>query len=88
MFADGGEAISRMALLRDQAGMFGPSPPRPPPCASWQAQWRAWLLSEESGRNVPAARAAGPHLPVLVIDLEPTTVEPRGKGAFGDCRYR
>lgn len=90
MLADGGEAISDLAVLRDQAGLFGPVAST---ATAWrvlagidddalarvrtaraQARQRAWLLREEAGRSLPAATAAGRDLPGLVIDLDATLV--------------
>ena len=90
MLADGGEAISDLAVLRDQAGLFGPVAST---ATAWrvldgidddalgrlrtaraQARERAWLLREEAGRPLPAATAAGRDIPGLVIDLDATLV--------------
>ena len=90
MLADGGEAISDLAVLRDQAGLFGPVAST---ATAWRvldgidqdalprvraaraaARERAWLLREEAGRPLPAARAAGRELTGLVIDLDATLV--------------
>jgi hypothetical protein len=90
MLADGGEAISDLALLRDQAEVFGS-------VASTPTAWRllagidspalarlrsaraaareiAWLQAAETRDGVPAARAAGRDLPGLVLDLDATLV--------------
>jgi thioesterase domain-containing protein len=90
MLADGGEAISDLALLRDQAEVFGP-------VASTPTAWRllagidsaalarlrsaratareiAWLQAAETREGIPAARAGGRDLPGLVLDLDATLV--------------
>lgn len=90
MLADGGEAISDLALLRDQAEMFGP-------VASTATAWRllagigpatiarlrsaraaardvAWLQAAETQGGILAARAGGRDLPGLVLDLDATLV--------------
>jgi thioesterase domain-containing protein len=79
MLADGGEAISDLALLREQAGVFGP-------VASTATAWRllagldpaalaglrsaraaardvAWLQAAETRAGIPASRAGGRGLP-------------------------
>ncbi|MFD6229898.1 hypothetical protein ACFWFZ_23935 [Streptomyces sp. NPDC060232] len=79
MLADGGEAIADLAVLRDQAGVFGP-------VASTPTAWRlladideaalaslraarasvrevAWMQAAETGEGIPAARAGGRELP-------------------------
>lgn len=90
MLADGGEAIADLALLRDQAEVFGP-------VASTATAWRllagidpsararlrsaratareiAWLQAAEASAGIPAARAGGRDLPGLVLDLDATLV--------------
>jgi hypothetical protein len=90
MLADGGEAIADLAVLRDQAGVFGP-------VASTPTAWRlladtdeaalaslraarasarevAWMQAAETGEGIPAARAGGRELPGLVLDLDATLV--------------
>ncbi|MGW9027655.1 IS1380 family transposase [Streptomyces sp. NPDC055722] len=90
MLADGGEAIADLAVLRDQAEVFGS-------VASTPTAWRlladvderalaslrsaratarevAWLQAAETGEGIPAARAAGRMLPGLVLDLDATLV--------------
>ncbi|MEV8478925.1 IS1380 family transposase [Streptomyces sp. NPDC051173] len=90
MLADGGEAIADLAVLRDQAGVFGP-------VASTPTAWRlladvdeaalaslraarasarevAWTQAAETGEGIPAARADGRELPGLVLDLDATLV--------------
>jgi hypothetical protein len=91
MLADGGEAISDLAVLRDQPDVFGP-------VASTATAWRvldtidddaltriraaraaareqAWLLREEAGRSLPASTAGGRDWPGLVLDADATLVE-------------
>jgi thioesterase domain-containing protein len=90
MLADGGQAISDLALLRDQADVFGP-------VASTPTAWRllagidpavldglrsaraaardlAWLQAAETRSGIPAARAGGRDLPGLVLDIDATLV--------------
>jgi hypothetical protein len=90
MLADGGEAIADLALLRDQAEVFGP-------VASTPTAWRllagidpaalarlrsaraaarevAWLQAAETTGGIPAARAGGRDLPGLVLDIDATLV--------------
>lgn len=90
MLADGGEAIADLAVLRDQAGVFGSVASTP---TAWrlladtderalsslrsaraQAREVAWLQAAEQGEGIPAARAAGHILPGLVLDLDATLV--------------
>ena len=90
MLADGGEAIADLAVLRDQAEVFGS-------VASTPTAWRlladvderalaflrsarasarevAWLQAAETGEGIPAAWAVGCMLPGLVLDLDATLV--------------
>jgi hypothetical protein len=90
MLADGGEAITDLALLRDQAEVFGP-------VASTPTAWRlladtdpqalaalrtahaaareiAWLQAAETKGGIPSARAGGRDLPGLVLDIDATLV--------------
>jgi len=91
MLADGGEAISDLAVLRDQPGLFGPVAST---ATAWRvldgvdeqmlvrlrharavARERAWWLRAESGRGLPAASAGGRDWPGLVLDVDATLVE-------------
>ncbi len=90
MIADGGETITDLAVLRDQAGVFGP-------VASTATAWRllaqiddtvlaslrsararareiAWLQAAEKGEDIPAVRAGGCEVPGLVLDIDATLV--------------
>ncbi|AMW13877.1 hypothetical protein A4E84_32895 [Streptomyces qaidamensis] len=74
MLADGGEAIADLAVLRDQAAVFGPVASTPTAwrlladvdetaaasLASARAQARevAWMQAADHGEGIPAARAA------------------------------
>ncbi|MEU3282970.1 IS1380 family transposase [Streptomyces antibioticus] len=88
--ADGGEAIADLAVLRDQAGVFGPVASTP---TAWRlladtdeaalaslraaratARETAWMQAAETGEGIPAARAGGRELPGLVLDLDATLV--------------
>ncbi|WP_406221582.1 IS1380 family transposase [Streptomyces canus] len=90
MLADGGEAITDLALLRDQAEVFGPVASTP---TAWRllasidpaalaalraaratAREAAWLQAAETRAGIPAARAGGRDLPGLVLDLDATLI--------------
>ena len=90
LLADGGEAISDLAVLRQQPGLFGPVAST---ATAWrvldgieaagldglkqaraQARERAWLLRGEAGRPVPTLTCAGTEVPGLVIDLDASLV--------------
>ncbi|MFE5177141.1 transposase, partial [Streptomyces sp. NPDC056634] len=90
MLADGGEAIADLAVLRDQAGVFGSVASAP---TAWrlladadertlaslrsaraQAREVAWMQAAEQGEGIPAVRAAGRILPGLVLDLDATLI--------------
>ncbi len=90
MLADGGEAISDLAVLRDQPDVFGAVASMP---TAWRlldrvgeddlvelrlarasARERAGLLRAENGQALPSATAAGAPIPGLVIDLDATLV--------------
>jgi Transposase DDE domain group 1 len=91
MLADGGEAISDLAVLRDQPGLFGSVAST---ATAWRvldsvddavldrlrharasARERAWLLRAEAGRQLPACTAGGRNWPGLVLDVDATLVE-------------
>ncbi|MCX4818782.1 IS1380 family transposase [Streptomyces sp. NBC_01142] len=88
--ADGGEAIADLAVLRDQAEVFGPVASTP---TAWrlladtdenvlaalrsaraQAREVAWLQAAETGTGIPTTRAAGQELPGLVLDIDATLI--------------
>jgi hypothetical protein len=90
MLADGGVAIGDLAVLRDQANLFGPVAST---ATAWRvlasvgesllekvkvaraaARERAWLLRGEAGRQLPTVRCAGTVVPGLVIDVDATLV--------------
>ncbi|WP_405061457.1 IS1380 family transposase [Kribbella sp. NBC_01505] len=90
MLADGGVAISDLAVLRDQPDLFGPVAST---ATAWRvldsidagvlgrlrqaravARERAWLARAELGRELPAATAGGRVLPGLVIDVDASLV--------------
>jgi hypothetical protein len=90
LLADGGEAISDLAVLRHQPGLFGPVAST---ATAWrvldgvdparldalkqgraEARERAWLLRGEAGRPVPTLTCAGIAVPGLVIDLDASLV--------------
>jgi Transposase DDE domain group 1 len=91
MLADGGEAISDLAVLRDQPALFGSVAST---ATAWRvldsvdgavldrlrharasARERAWLLRAEAGRDLPATSAGGRDWPGLVLDVDATMVE-------------
>jgi hypothetical protein len=90
MLADGGQSISDLAVLRQQPAVFGPVASTPtawrvlagtdePHLAALratraQARELAWAQATETGRPIPAARAAGRDIPGLVIDLDASVV--------------
>jgi len=90
MLADGGETISDLAVLRDQAELFGP-------VASAATAWRvldgideqalarlrtaraaareiAWAQHADTRGAFPVAKAAGREIPGLVLDIDATIV--------------
>jgi hypothetical protein len=90
LLADGGEAISDLAVLRHQPGLFGCVAST---ATAWRvldgigaagldslkqaravARERAWLLRSEAGRPVPTLTCAGIVVPGLVIDLDGSLV--------------
>lgn len=90
MLADGGEAISDLAVLRDQAALFGPVASDP---TAWrllsdvdngmldrlrdaraQARELAWAQVMETRGGLPPATAAGQPIPGLVLDLDASIV--------------
>jgi hypothetical protein len=90
MLADGGEAISDLAVLRDQPDLFGLVAST---ATAWRvldsidqalldrmrqaravARERAWMARTELGRELPAATAGGRVLPGLVIDFDASLV--------------
>jgi Transposase DDE domain group 1 len=90
LLADGGEAISDLAALRHQPGLFGCVAST---ATAWrvldgidtagldavkqaraQARERAWLLRAEAGRPIPTLTCAGVAVPGLVIDLDASLV--------------
>jgi hypothetical protein len=91
MIADGGEAISDLAVLRDQPEVFGTVAST---ATAWRvldavdqtalaglraaraaARERAWLLRAEAGRGLPASSAGGRSWPGLVLDVDATLIE-------------
>jgi hypothetical protein len=90
MLADGGEAISDLAVLRDQAALFGPVASDP---TAWRllsdldsavvtrlrnarahAREIAWAQRLETRGGLPEASAAGRRIPGLVLDLDASIV--------------
>lgn len=90
MVADGGEAITDLAVLRDQGEVFGPVASTP---TAWrllaavdervldrlrsaraQAREVAWLQASETRSGIPAAKAGGREVPGLVLDIDATLI--------------
>jgi Transposase DDE domain group 1 len=90
MLADGGEAISDLAVLRDQAQLFGPVASDP---TAWRllsnldsrlldrlaqaraaARETAWAQRIETRGGLPQTSAAGPSVPGLVLDMDASIV--------------
>lgn len=88
--ADGGEAITDLAVLRDQGEVFGPVASTP---TAWrllaaidermldrlrsaraQAREAAWLQAEETGSGTSAVKAGGREATGLVLDLDATLI--------------
>ncbi|MDQ1042514.1 hypothetical protein QFZ76_000750 [Streptomyces sp. V4I2] len=104
MLADGGEAIADLAVLRDQAGVFGPIASTPTAwrlladvdetalaslaCARAQAREVAWLQAAEHGEGIPAVRTAGRVLPGLVLDLDATLITCHSEKAQAAPTYK
>ncbi|MBT2507503.1 transposase [Streptomyces sp. ISL-98] len=90
MLADGGEAITDLAVLRDQGEVFGQVASTP---TAWrlladvdegvldrlrsaraQAREVAWLQAAETRSGIPAVKAGGRELPGLVLDIDATLI--------------
>jgi hypothetical protein len=90
MLADGGQTISDLAVLRDQAELFGPVAS---PATAWRvldgieeqalarlraaraaAREIAWAQHAETRGAFPVAKAAGREIPGLVLDIDATIV--------------
>ena len=90
MLADGGEAIADLAVLRDQAQLFGAVASDPTAwrllsgvdsealarlrAARAQARELAWAQAAETRGGLPASMAAGLPVPGLVFDLDASIV--------------
>jgi hypothetical protein len=91
MLADGGEAISDLAVLRDQPDVLGAVAST---ATAWRvldavdddalaavraaraaARERAWLLRAEAGRGIASSRAGGRDWPGLVLDVDATLIQ-------------
>jgi hypothetical protein len=104
MLADGGEAIADLALLRDQAEVFGP-------VASTATAWRllagidpaalaalraaraaarevAWMQAADTGPGIPAAHAGGRDLAGLVLDIDATLVTCHSEKEHAAATYK
>jgi hypothetical protein len=90
MLADGGQTISDLAVLRDQAELFGPVAS---PATAWRvldgideqalarlraaraaARETAWAQHADTRGSFPVAKAAGREIPGLVLDIDATIV--------------
>jgi hypothetical protein len=90
MLADGGEAIADLAVLRDQADLFGPVASDP---TAWRllsavdervlarlrsaraaAREVAWAQAAETGSGLPVVTAAGQPVGGLVLDVDASIV--------------
>ncbi|WUY04945.1 IS1380 family transposase [Streptomyces anulatus] len=90
MVADGGEAITDLATLREQREVFGPIASTP---TAWrllaavdervlgrlrsaraQAREVAWPQASETRCGIPAATAGGREMPGLVLDIDATPI--------------
>jgi hypothetical protein len=90
MLADGGQAIADLAVLRDQAALFGPVASDP---TAWRmlskmdsqalarlrtararAREVAWAQLADTRGGLPAATAAGVPVPGLVLDIDASIV--------------
>jgi hypothetical protein len=90
MLADGGQAITDLAVLRDQPGLFGAVASDP---TAWRvlagidqealaglrsaraaAREVAWAQATETRGGLPASTAAGQPIPGLVLDIDATIV--------------
>jgi hypothetical protein len=90
MLADGGEAIADLAVLREQAALFGPVASDP---TAWRllsgldetglaglraaraaAREVAWAQHAETRGDLPAPQVAGQAVPGLVLDVDATIV--------------
>ena len=90
MLADGGETIADLAVLRNQAQLFGPVASDP---TTWRllsdldatalarlraaraaARELAWTQAAETRAGLPASTAAGQTVPGLVLDLDASIV--------------
>jgi Transposase DDE domain group 1 len=90
MLADGGEAIADLAVLRNQADLFGTVASDPTAwrvlsnvdgdtlarlrAARAQARELAWAQTTETRGGLPASAAAGQPIPGLVLDLDASIV--------------
>jgi hypothetical protein len=90
MLADGGEAIADLAVLRNQADLFGAVASDPTAwrllsdlddpalarlrAARAQARERAWAQAAETRTGLPASMAAGVPVPGIVLDLDASIV--------------
>jgi hypothetical protein len=90
MLADGGDAIADLAVLRNQADLFGPVASDPTAwrvlsgldaavlarlrAARAQARELAWAQAAETRAGLPDSMAAGQPVPGLVLDLDASIV--------------
>lgn len=90
MLADGGEAIADLAVLRNEAGLFGPVASDPTAwrllsqldetmlaelrCARAQAREVAWAQHTDTRGDLPRVNVAGQQVDGLVLDIDATIV--------------
>jgi hypothetical protein len=96
LVADGGEAITDLAVLRQQGGLFGPVASDP---TAWRvldaidtaalarlraaraaARELAWAQVLETRRSLPATMVLGQVLPGFVLDIDATIVAAHSPG--------
>ncbi len=104
MLADGGEAIADLAVLRNQADLFGVVASDP---TAWrllsnvdgavlsrlrearaQARELAWAQAAETGTQLPGSTAAGVAVPGLVLDLDASIVICHSEKQFATPTYK
>lgn len=104
MLADGGEAITDLALLRDQAEVFGPvaatltarrllariDPAALAALRTVRAAARevAWIQAADTGPGIPVARAGGRDLAGLVLDIHATLITCHSEKEHAAATYK
>lgn len=104
MLADGGEAISDLAVLRDQPELFGSVAST---ATAWRvldavddslraalrqaradARERLWLQRKDAGRGLRSASAGGRVLPGLVLDLDASLIDVHSDKEFAAATFK